>query len=98
MKAHPIRIDRRRVLQAAAGAAVLGFPAIVRSQADTIRLAHLTPRTGFLGQVGEYGFKGATLAIDEANAAGGVLGRKLDLIAEDSVNIRRRPTRIFAFY
>jgi branched-chain amino acid transport system substrate-binding protein len=46
----------------------------------------LTPRTGFLGQVGEYGFKGATLAVEELNAAGGILGRKIDLIAEDSVN------------
>ena len=86
MAERKVCVDRRKIVQAAAGAAVLGFPAIVRSQADTIRLAHLTPRTGFLGQVGEYGFKGATLAIDEANAGGGVLGRKLELIAEDSVN------------
>ncbi|MCW5619490.1 MAG: ABC transporter substrate-binding protein [Burkholderiales bacterium] len=86
MKRHCISFERRKLLAAAAGGAVLGFPAIVRGQAGTVRLAHLTPRTGFLGQVGEYGFKGATLAIDEANAAGGVLGRKLELVAEDSVN------------
>jgi branched-chain amino acid transport system substrate-binding protein len=80
---------RRRALQsgaALAGAAALGFPAILRAQSETLPLAHLTPRTGFLGQVGEYGFKGATLAVDEANAAGGVLGRKIELISEDSVN------------
>ena len=56
------------------------------AQPDVIRLGHLTPRTGFLGQVGEYGFRGATLAVEEANAAGGVLGRQIELIAEDSVN------------
>ena len=80
---------RRRVLQstaALAGASAIGFPAILRAQQDVIRIGHLTPRTGFLGQVGEYGFKGATLAIEEANAAGGVLGRKVELVAEDSVN------------
>jgi branched-chain amino acid transport system substrate-binding protein len=66
--------------------AALGFPAIVRAQADTIKIGHLTPRTGFLGQIGEFGVKGATLAVEEANAAGGVLGRKIELIAEDSVN------------
>jgi branched-chain amino acid transport system substrate-binding protein len=84
----PMLPGRRRALQssgALAGAAMLGFPAILRAQ-DLIRIGHLTPRTGFLGQVGEYGFKGATLAVEEANAAGGVLGRRIELIAEDSVN------------
>jgi branched-chain amino acid transport system substrate-binding protein len=79
--------DRREALKAGAvlGAA-LAFPAIVRAQADTIKLGHLTPRTGFLGQLGDYGFKAASMAVDEVNAAGGVLGRKIELIAEDSVN------------
>ena len=85
------RAGRRDALKktAALGAAAvvpLGFPGVVRAQADTIRIGHLTPRTGFLGQVGEYGFRGATLAVEELNASGGVLGRKVELIAEDSVN------------
>src|SRR5712692_682206 len=78
---------RRAALKATAlGVAALGFPAIVRAQADTIKLGHLTPRTGFLGQLGDYGFKAASMAVDEVNAAGGLLGRKVELIAEDSVN------------
>ena len=83
-----IRPARRDALKktAALAAAPLAFPAILRAQADVIRLGHLTPRTGFLGQVGEYGFRGASLAVEEANAAGGVLGRQIELIAEDSVN------------
>jgi branched-chain amino acid transport system substrate-binding protein len=79
---------RRDFLKAASavGASVaLGFPAIVKAE-DTIKFGHLTPRTGFVGQIGEYGFRGATLAVEELNAAGGILGRKIDLIAEDSVN------------
>ncbi len=86
------RLSRRALLKTAAagaGAAALGslgFPAVVRSQPDAIRIGHITPRTGFLGQLGEYGLNAATLAVEEANAAGGVLGRKVELIAEDSVN------------
>ncbi len=82
------RPARRDALKktAALAAAPLAFPGILRAQSEVIRLGHLTPRTGFLGQVGEYGFRGASLAVDEANAAGGVLGRKIELIAEDSVN------------
>ncbi|RMF93635.1 MAG: ABC transporter substrate-binding protein [Nitrospinota bacterium] len=63
-----------------------GFPAIVRAGADTIKVGHLTPRTGFLGQLGAYAVMGATLAVKEINQAGGVLGRQVELISEDSVN------------
>jgi len=79
------RRDFVKTAGAVSATAALGFPAILKAE-DTLKIGHLTPRTGFVGQVGEYGFRGATLAIEEANAAGGVLGRKLELIAEDSVN------------
>jgi branched-chain amino acid transport system substrate-binding protein len=85
----PSRLSRRTVLKTAAagaGIAVAGFPGILRAQADAIRVGHLTPRTGFLGQLGDYGFRAASMAVDEVNATGGVLGRKVELIAEDSVN------------
>ncbi len=81
------RLTRRTLLKtAAAGALALGAPAIVRAQPEAIRVGHITPRTGFLGQLGEYGLNAAQMAVDETNAAGGVLGRKVELIAEDSVN------------
>ena len=90
--------ERREALKktAALGAAAvapLGFPAIVRGQADTIKLGHITPRTGFLGQLGEYGFRGSSLAVEEINGAGGVLGRKLEVVAEDSVNPQTAVTK-----
>jgi branched-chain amino acid transport system substrate-binding protein len=89
--------SRRRVLKAMAGgvavAGSLGFPAIVRAQQDTLKFGHLTPRTGFLGQLGDYGFKAASMAVDEVNAAGGLLGRKIELIAEDSVNPQTAVTK-----
>lgn len=82
---------RRKALTTAASltasaTALQFFPAILRAQSDAIRIGHITPRTGFLGQVGEYGYRGALLAVEEANTGGGVLGRQIDLIAEDSVN------------
>ncbi|HKB84442.1 MAG TPA: ABC transporter substrate-binding protein [Burkholderiales bacterium] len=79
------RRDFVKAATAVGASAALGFPGILKAE-DSIRIGHLTPRTGFVGQIGEYGFKGATLAVEELNAAGGILGRKIDLIAEDSVN------------
>ncbi|HEY0572131.1 MAG TPA: ABC transporter substrate-binding protein, partial [Enterovirga sp.] len=81
--------SRRVLLRAAAGgtaAAALGMPAISYGQADVIRIGHLTPVTGFLGPLGEYAQMGIRLAAEEINAAGGVLGRKIELVTEDSVN------------
>jgi branched-chain amino acid transport system substrate-binding protein len=82
-------VSRRVLLKGAAGigfATTLGAPAILRAQTDVIRIGHLTPRTGFLGPLGEYGLMGATLAVEELNAGGGVLGRRIEMLAEDSVN------------
>jgi branched-chain amino acid transport system substrate-binding protein len=94
---HPPASRRRRQLVQGAGAAAvvgsLGFPAIVRGQSDVVRLGHLTPRTGFLGPLGEYAVMGVNLAVDEINAAGGVMGRKIELIAEDSVNPQTASTK-----
>ncbi|MEP9375174.1 ABC transporter substrate-binding protein [Aquabacter sp. CN5-332] len=82
-------VSRRRVLQGMGAAAIAGgvfAPAIVKAQADTIVFGHLTPLTGFLGPLGAYAQMGVQLAVDEINAAGGVNGRKVSLIMEDSVN------------
>ena len=80
---------RRRLVAVGGGVAglsALGFPAIVRSQQEKIRLGHLTPMTGFLGALGEYAVMGIRMAADEINAAGGVMGRQIEILSEDSVN------------
>lgn len=84
-----IRYPRRTLLRAGAafaGAAALGFPAVVRAQAEKIRIGHLTPLTGFLGVIGSYAQLGAKLAAEEINASGGILGKQIDLLSEDSIN------------
>jgi len=87
---------RRGVLKAGAtlaGASALGLPAIVRAQSDKIRIGHLTPMTGFLGALGEYAAMGIRMSVEEINGAGGLLGRQIDLISEDSVNPQTASTK-----
>src|SRR5215831_2637256 len=82
-------LSRRRLLSGAGAAGALtitGFPAISYAQADAIKIGHLTPRTGFLGTLGEFAVQAVDLSVEEINASGGVMGRKIDLIKEDSVN------------
>ena len=81
--------SRRRLVAAGgrvAALSALGFPAIVSGQQEKIRLGHLTPMTGFLGALGEYAVMGIRMAAEEINAAGGVMGRQLEILSEDSVN------------
>lgn len=88
---------RRSLLKTAGGLALvsgLSAPSILRAQsADVIRFGHLTPRTGFLGPLGEYGVMAAEIAVEEINAGGGVMGRKLELLKEDSVNPQTASTK-----
>ncbi|CEJ12461.1 Leucine-specific-binding protein precursor [bacterium YEK0313] len=82
-------LSRRRLLKASAGAAalgVIGAPAISLAQAEAIKIGHITPRTGFLGPLGEYAVQAVQLAAEEINAAGGVMGRKVELVMDDSPN------------
>lgn len=80
---------RRNVLKggvALTGALTIGMPSILRAQTGPLKIGHLTPLTGFLGAIGGYAQLGAKLAAEEINASGGVLGRQIELISEDSVN------------
>ena len=71
---------------AAAGAGGIFAPSILKAQQQPIKLGHLIPQSGFLSPMGEYMIKAASLAAEEINAAGGVLGRKLQLVPEDDMN------------
>lgn len=54
------------------------------SQASVVKIGLMGPLTGDAAVYGVNPKKGAELAIDEINANGGVNGKKLELIAEDS--------------
>src|ERR1700692_3331958 len=91
------QFTRRGLLTTAGGIALLSgisAPAILRGQtADVLRIGHLTPRTGFLGPLGEYAVMAIDLAVKEINASGGMMGRKVEVLKEDSVNPQTASTK-----
>ena len=68
---HIRNFDRRSFLRTGSALAVgtLAAPSILRAQDGPIVLGHLTPRTGFLGPLGEYAVMAVDLAVEEINAA-----------------------------
>jgi branched-chain amino acid transport system substrate-binding protein len=52
--------------------------------ADTIKVGEFASLTGSEASFGQSSHKGTALAIDQINQAGGVLGKKIDLISEDN--------------
>ena len=52
--------------------------------AQNVKLAYIEVLSGPLGSVGELGRKNLEFAVDEINAKGGVLGRKLEVVPFDS--------------
>ena len=77
-------MKRRDFLSGVAVAAGgLFAPSILRAQNAPIKLGVLTPLTGAGGQDGPRMLKAMQAVAEEVNAAGGVLGRTLQLIVED---------------
>lgn len=77
---------RRRRLVAASiagvGASIAGFPFIAKA-ADPIKLGMLLPFSGGLELFGQQGEQGIRMAVEEYNAAGGVLGRQIEIVKAD---------------
>ena len=76
----------RRNFIAAAGTSglVLGAPAIVRSQSGPIKLGSVLDNSGNLDIYGKPMVMATTLAVEELNAAGGLLGRKIQAVQYDT--------------
>jgi branched-chain amino acid transport system substrate-binding protein len=83
-----LAVGRRTFLQgAAAGTAVLGFPAVLRAQPRTVKIGVIHTVTGPLAEPGQACRLGAQMAADAINAAGGIKsmgGAKLELILGDT--------------
>ena len=81
--------DRRTVLKgaAAAGALQVASPFIIAARGETpIRIGMVDPFTGVYAAVAQNELVGAKLAVEQINAKGGVLGRPIELLVEDSAN------------
>ncbi len=90
-------ISRRQVtagLGAAAGLGVIGMPWIARAQAEAIRIGFPIPITGPFGAEAKDQAKSAELAVKQFNDAGGLKGRKAELlIRDDKLNAGEAATR-----
>jgi branched-chain amino acid transport system substrate-binding protein len=64
--------------------AVAASAPLAARAADTIKIGFPIPLSGPTAVYGEPILKGAQMAVEEINAKGGVLGRKLELISRDS--------------
>jgi branched-chain amino acid transport system substrate-binding protein len=64
-------------------ASMAGSDTATVTEPAVIRLGTLVPLTGRSSHSGESMLRGAKLAVAEANAAGGVLGRRIELVSQD---------------
>jgi branched-chain amino acid transport system substrate-binding protein len=78
-------MDRRSFVKlSAAAAAAQMLPALSFAQdAATFRIGSITPMTGAGSPYGPGMQQAIRIAVDEVNAAGGIAGRKIELISED---------------
>jgi branched-chain amino acid transport system substrate-binding protein len=83
------RLDRRTLIKAGAavGAAQIASPFVIAARGESpIKIGMVDPLTGVYAAVAQNEVIGARLAVDTINAKGGVLGRQLELLVEDSAN------------
>jgi branched-chain amino acid transport system substrate-binding protein len=79
-----MRFDRRQFLGGlAASSALLAAPAILRAQGEVFRIGALCPVTGSGSPYGSGMQKAISAAVEAINAAGGVAGRRVEIVAED---------------
>jgi branched-chain amino acid transport system substrate-binding protein len=84
---------RSRTLKLMLAGLALGFVAGSAAAQDTIKIGVTQPLTGAFAASGNYVAQGAKIAEEEINKAGGVLGKKLQLIIEDN---KSNPTEAVA--
>ncbi len=82
-------VQRRTILKAglAIGAMQVASPFVVKVLADEpVKIGLDNPLTGTYAAVGKNELIGCQLAVDQLNAKGGILGRKIELLVEDSTS------------
>jgi len=83
------QLNRRTVLKTAlaAGVAQVASPFVITARAaDAIKIGMVDPLTGVYAAVAQNEVIGAKFAVEQINAKGGVMGRPLELLVEDSAN------------
>jgi len=82
-------LGRRSIIKAGAaiGALQIASPFIIQARGETtVKLGMVNPLTGILSALAQSEVEGAKYAVDEINKKGGILGRQVELLVEDSAN------------
>src|ERR1035438_3129244 len=85
----PWSIDRRTILKSSAAIAAAQFssPFIIGARGETpVRIGLVDPLTGVYAAIAQNEVVGAKFAVEEINKKGGILGRPVELLVEDSAN------------
>jgi len=86
---NPKIITRRTALRAAlaAGAVNLAPPFLLSARGEqSVKIGFCDPLTGTYAELGKNELIGTQLAVEQINAKGGILGRQVELLVEDSTS------------
>ena len=82
-------VDRRTILKVLGAASIgqVASPFIITARGESpLRIGMVDPLTGVYAAVAQNEVTGARLAAEQVNAKGGILGRPIELLVEDSAN------------
>src|SRR6516164_472882 len=82
-------VNRRAVLRGAGalGAAQVASPFLIQARGETpVKIGFVDPLTGVYAAIAQSEIEGAKLALEHINKKGGILGRQVELLVEDSAN------------
>ena len=85
----PWPVDRRTILKTSAAIAAVQFtsPYIIKARGETpVKIGFVDPLTGVYAAIAQSEVVGAKYATEEINKKGGILGREVQLLVEDSAN------------
>lgn len=89
MTIHRPSMGRRGLIKAGAalGAMQVASPFIIKARGETpVKIGMIDPLTGTLSALAQSEVEGAKYAVSEVNKKGGILGRPVELLVEDSAN------------
>jgi branched-chain amino acid transport system substrate-binding protein len=90
MQRSRLSLNRRTLIKSGlvlGASQVIGAPFIVKSRADEpVKIGMVDPLTGVLSALAQSEVDGAKYAVAEVNKKGGILGRQVQLLVEDSAN------------
>ncbi len=95
MKRHLVLSARVLFLAAFLSASLVLFPAALPFAAEPLKIGILAPLSGPFAAGGASFVQAATLAVEQANAEGGALGRRIDIVVSDTegrVDVARSET------